>query len=84
MARRALDNRRDLVCRYFFAGRKLFEGQKTFSFSTDATRLGKRACLVTALALPSNQMMWTPPQAHMGAGQAVVESKPNVRCSSAV
>lgn len=74
-SRRILDNRKDLVCRYFFAGRKSFEQKGVLSLSTDATRLGKRSVLVTALALPDNTMMWTPPQALRGVGAAAVASR---------
>lgn len=53
----------NLVCRYFFAMRKAF-GHKPqfFSLACDATRMGKRSCMVGCIALPNNVFAWCPPQ----------------------
>lgn len=57
----------DIVTRYFFTSRQTFDCSPLhISFTCDATRMGKRACMVGAIALPSNKFAWCPPQAALG------------------
>lgn len=51
------------ICQYFFAGRRHFSQVGTCSMCVDASRIGKRQCMVAAIARPDNIMMWAPPQA---------------------
>lgn len=54
----------NLVVRCYFASRQTFDHQPLFmSFSCDCARIGKRGCIVGAVALPSNKFAWCPPQA---------------------
>lgn len=62
----------DLVMLHYFASRKTFDVRPLYlSFSCDATRIGKRACMLGAVALTSNKFAWCPPQA-LGIGCAQV------------
>lgn len=70
----------DIVTRYFFASRQTFDCSPLhISFTCDATRMGKRACMVGAIALPSNKFAWCPPQAALGIDEQALGSS---ECSS--
>jgi hypothetical protein len=61
MHEKMADDMDGTVCKYFFCARKHFDGCKVLSFSTDASRMGKKQCLVSAISKPNNVMMWAPP-----------------------
>lgn len=53
-----------LACvKYLISGRRAFEKQRVFSFATDASRVAYRGRQNLAFALPSNIVVWAPPQA---------------------
>ena len=53
---------RSMTFRYILAGRRFFDGVTNFSYTCDASRVGKKSCLVGNLATPANIFMWCPPQ----------------------
>jgi hypothetical protein len=53
-----------MLCKYFYAGRKHFSAEVSYlSLACDATRMGKRSCMIGCVASPGNLFMWSPPQA---------------------
>lgn len=56
-------NRRQMLQRYFLAGRQSFEGQQSLSCAIDASRVGKKGVTLIAIARGNNAAMWAPPQA---------------------
>ena len=52
-----------LMCKYYFSDRRNFSGRRDLSMAVDAARIGRRMCLLGAIANSDNVMMWAPPQA---------------------
>lgn len=59
---------RTRVCKYFLCGRRAFDSGGSISLTCDASRIGKRQCMVSTVGKPGNVLMWAPPQADMGGG----------------
>lgn len=57
VTQKLLQDKQGAVCIYFFAGRRFFADVGSFSYSCDATRMGRRQCLVGGVALPSKVFM---------------------------
>lgn len=53
------------------------------SLACDATRIGKRACMVGAVALPNNTFAWCPPQADQTGGRMGAPAQIGVGTSDA-
>lgn len=51
-----------LLCKYYFSGRRYFAPLSSLSFAVDATRIGRKQCLMGCVASPGNVLMWSPPQ----------------------
>jgi len=51
------------LCRYYFAGRKVFLKPFFLGLSVDCSRLGMKAVMIGMVSLPSSITMWGPPQA---------------------
>ena len=52
-----------LLARYFLASRRAFQSRRVLHVALDASRVGNRNLMGTAVALPSNLAAWCPPQA---------------------
>ena len=47
---------------YAWGSRKLFENQHQLSIAIDGSRIAKKALLLIAMAKPTGEAAWTPPQ----------------------
>lgn len=61
---------RTRVCKYFLCGRRAFDAARCISLTCDASRIGKRQCMVATIGKPDNTLMWAPPQANIDMGLA--------------
>lgn len=70
LVKRLESDRKGMYYKYFMTSRKYFSNAKHLSYTCDASRVGRRQCLVGTVSLLSNIMAWCPPQALSSWGTA--------------